>query len=408
LSGHGTPATKGPARASTPGKIDDAHPTDVPRATRAAVLATAPATSPAQQPEAAEPARQAADDPYRWLEEIEGEYALAWVTERSEETLAELSARAEYRPIYDEILAILESDDRIAVPSIPGEMFYNFRQDDEHPRGIYRRTTWEDYLAGDPEWETVLDIDALAEAEGVPWSYSRMTCLPPEERMCLARLFRGGADAVEIREFDLETATFVKDGFFLPEAKGSATWVDENTLLVSTDFGEGSLTTSGYARMVKRWERGTPLAEAELVFEGETDDTRVGAGAVETDDERYLLVSHRFEFFDRHLYLYEEGDLRRVDVPTEAGVFPFGDRLIVQLDSDWEVGGETFTFGSILSTNLDAFLAGGRDFEVVIEPTDRITIRGSSPTKSHLIVRTLEDVKGRLWRCTPVADGWRA
>jgi prolyl oligopeptidase len=364
-----------------------------------------PAPLVAQETSTEQP-RAAIDDPYVWLEEVEGEKALAWATERSEATLAELSARPEYRPIYDDILAILESDDRIAYPSIRGEMLYNFWQDAEHARGIYRRTSWDDYLGGDPTWETVLDIDALAEADDTPWSYGGMTCLPPEERMCLVRLSRGGSDAFETREFDLERAAFVEGGFFLPEAKGGATWVDENTLLVSTDFGEGSLTTSGYPRIVKRWERGTSLDEAEVVFEGEVDDVSVGAGAVETDGDRYLLVYHSPEFFDRFLYLYGDGDLLAVDVPTDSRAFPFHEKLIVQLRSDWDVGGRTFGSGSIIATNLDDFLAGGREFEVVAEPTDRTTIQGSTPTKSALIVSTLEDVKGRLWRYTPTTAGW--
>jgi prolyl oligopeptidase len=367
-----------------------------------ALLTFLPAVAPAAQQE---PVND--EDPYIWLEQVEGEEALAWVEQQNEATLAELSAHPEYRSIYDDILAILTSDDRIAYPSIRGEVLYNFWQDADHPRGIYRRTTWEDYLAtaGEPSWKTVLDIDALAEAEDVPWSYAGMSCLPPEERMCLARLSRGGADAVEIREFDLERAAFVEGGFFLPEAKGGATWVDENTLLVYTDFGEGSLTTSGYARIVKRWERGTPLEEAEIVFEGEDGDVSVSAGSAETADARFLVVSHRPSFFDRTMYLFEDGELRHVDVPTDSFAFPFQDLLIVRLRSEWQVGGRTFGPGSVIATDFDDFLAGGRAFEVVAEPTDRITVTGATPTKSHLIVSMLEDVKGRLWRYTPAADG---
>jgi prolyl oligopeptidase len=380
------------------------------RAVLSALLAVTSASAPliAQEDIGSAP-EQAAEDPYLWLEEVEGEEALAWVTAQSDETLAELSARPEYQPIYDEILAILNSDDRIAYPTMRGEMLYNFWQDEQNPRGIYRRTTWKGYLSGDPAWETVIDIDALAAAEGVPWSYGGMTCLPPAETMCLVRLSRGGSDAVEIREFDLGSATFVEDGFFLPEAKGAATWIDENALLVATDFGAGSLTTSGYARQVKRWERGTRLAEAELVFEGETTDVSVGAGSAETADRRYLLVTHRPEFFDAHRFLYDDGELREIDVPTDAGqVFPFRDLLVVQLRSDWEVGGRTFRAGSVVATSLDDFLAGGRDFHVVAEPTDRITVRGVWTTRGALIVSMLEDVKGRLWSYTPSADadGW--
>ena len=346
------------------------------------------------------------EDPYIWLEEVEGEEALAWATERSEETLAELSERPEYSEIYDDVLAILNSDDRIEFPSIRGDMLYNFWQDADHPRGIYRRTTWEDYLGGEPAWETVLDVDALAEQEGVPWSYSGMTCLPPEERMCLARLSRGGADAVEIREFDLERAAFVQGGFFLPEAKGGATWVDANTLLVNSDFGEGSLTTSGYARIVKRWERGTPLASAATVFEGESGDVSVSAGAMETADERLLVVFHRPSFFDGTMYILEGGELHEVEVPTDARAFKFLDRLVVYLRSPWEVGGATYPAGAVIETGFDDFMAGGRDFATIVEPSQRVTVESVTATRSHLIVELLDDVRGQLWRYAPGADGW--
>lgn len=347
-----------------------------------------------------------AEDPYIWLEEVEGEEALAWATERSEATLEELSERPEYSEIYDDVLAILNSDDRIAFPSIRGDMLYNFWQDADYPRGIYRRTTWEDYLEGNPTWETVLDIGALAEQEGVPWSYSGMTCLPPQERLCLVRLSRGGADAVEIREFDLERAAFIEGGFFLPEAKGGATWVDENTLLVNTDFGEGSLTTSGYSRIVKRWERGTPLESAETVFEGEPGDVSVSAGAMETADDRMLIVFHRPSFFDGTMYLLEGGELREVDVPTDAQAFPFRDRLIVYLRSSWEVGGASYPAGAVIATDFDDFMAGGRDFSVVVEPGDGVTVEDVSATEDHLLIELLDNVRGQLWRYTPAPDGW--
>ncbi len=354
---------------------------------------------------AQQPAAQA-EDPYQWLEEVEGEEALAWAKERSQATLDELSARPEYSEIYDDVLAILNSDDRIAFPSIRGEMLFNFWQDADHPRGIYRRTTWEDYLGGNPTWETVLDIDLLADQEGVPWSYSGMTCLPPEERHCLVRLSRGGADAVEIREFDLERAAFIDGGFFLPEAKGGATWVDPNTLLVNTDFGDGSLTTSGYSRIVKRWERGTPLESAEVVFEGEPTDVSVSAGAMETADDRVLVVFHRPSFFDGTMYVLDAGELHEVEVPTDAQAFPFRDQLIVYLRSPWEVGGTTYPAGAVISTDFDDFMAGGRDFAVVVQPTESVTVEDVSATESHLIVELLDNVRGQLWRYTPEAGGW--
>jgi prolyl oligopeptidase len=195
-------------------------------------------------------------DPYIWLENVEGERALEWVEARNASTLDVLTAQPVYQPMFDRALSILDSDDRIAYPTILAGRLYNFWQDSDNPRGVWRRTTWAQYLAGDPSWETVLDIDILARDEDVPWAYAGATCLPPDHQRCLVRLSRGGADAVEVREFDLGTRRFIDGGFFLPEAKQSVAWVDRNTLLVATDFGEGTMTESGYARMARVWQSG--------------------------------------------------------------------------------------------------------------------------------------------------------
>ena len=178
-------------------------------------------------------------DPFLWLEEVEGERALAWVEARNAETLAALGEGDEFQTLYRDVLDILTAQDRIAYPSTVGDVVYNFWTDSDHPRGIYRRTSLSDYLGGNPEWETVLDIDALAAREDVPWAFRGMTCLAPEHHHCMVNLSRGGSDATEIREFDLPSAAFAENGFFVPEAKNSIAWVDASTLLVGTDFGVG-------------------------------------------------------------------------------------------------------------------------------------------------------------------------
>ncbi|HJU86769.1 MAG TPA: S9 family peptidase, partial [Gemmatimonadota bacterium] len=205
---------------------------------------------------------QETDDPYVWLEEVEGERAMAWVTEQSDATLAAMRAHPVYDSIYGATLAILESQDKIDYPTLRGDWIYNFWQDGEHERGIWRRATVDSYLSGEPQWETVLDIDALAEEESVPWAYHGAECLAPEYRLCLVNLSRGGSDASEVREFDVDARGFVEPGFFLPEAKSSAAWRGPDALLLTTDFGPGSLTQSGYPRIAKLWRRGTPLDEA--------------------------------------------------------------------------------------------------------------------------------------------------
>ncbi|UCG87645.1 MAG: S9 family peptidase, partial [Gemmatimonadota bacterium] len=256
----------------------------------------------APQPSAAQDAA-AQEDTFLWLEEVEGERALAWVEAHNASTLAELQAHPWFSTLEQEILQIITSEDRIPYPSTRGEMVYNFWTDAEHPRGIYRRTSLDSYLSGAPAWETVLDIDALAEKESVQWAYRGMSCLGPEYRRCMVNLSRGGSDAAEAREFDLAEARFVEDGFFLPEAKSSVGWVDDNTLLVGTDWGEGSLTTSGYARIAKLWRRGAPLDSAQTLFEGDTTDVAVFVGSFETAHGTQPVVYHRPSFFEGTLHL---------------------------------------------------------------------------------------------------------
>jgi prolyl oligopeptidase len=358
-------------------------------------LACAVAPLAAQQP-----------DPFIWLEEVEGQRALEWVEARNAATVASLSMHASYRPIFERTVQILDSSDRIAFPSILGDRLFNFWQDAAHPRGIWRRTTWESYLSGDPTWETVLDIDALERAENVPWAFGGATCLQPEYRYCLVRLSRGGADAVEVREFDLQTRRFVEGGFHLPEAKQSLAWVDHNALLVASDFGEGSMTTSGYARSAKLWRRGTPITAARTLFDAPETDMGVWVGTMLTAGRTYNVVSHRPNFYEGTTYVVENGELVRIDVPLDADVSLLGDRMLLYVRSPWEVGGRTFAAGSLLDMPFARFLAGDRDFQLVLQPSERETIAGISSTRDFLLVRMLSNVKGELRRYRFDSGAW--
>ena len=338
------------------------------------------------------------DDPFLWLEDVEGQDALEWVEARNAETLAKLAETATYRGLFDDVLEILTAQDRIAYPSTVGDMVYNFWTDAEHERGIYRRTPLDEYLSDTPEWEVVLDIDALAEAEAVPWAFAGLRCLTPEYRHCLVHLSRGGSDATESREFDLPSASFVEDGFFLPEAKSSVAWVDEETLLVGTDLGSQSMTTSGYARTIKVWSRGTSLREARVVFEAETTDMGVFARAFETREGSVPTVMHRPEFFDGFLYIFRDGELQKVDIQSDADPGIVGDQLVVYVRTPWEVNGQTYGSGTVIAMPLDAFLDGQRDFAIVVEPGPRSTVQGTVPAGDALLVSMLDNVQGQLWK----------
>jgi prolyl oligopeptidase len=329
---------------------------------------------------------------------------MQWVESRNASTLAELTGSPAYQPIFDRVRSVLDSRDRIAFPSIMGDRLYNFWQDQQNPRGVWRRTSWESYLSGDPAWEVVLDVDALAAAEGVNWSYGGSTCLEPDYTRCLVRLSRGGADAVEVREFDTQTRQFVDGGFRLPEAKLSIAWVDRDALLVATDFGPGSMTASGYARQAKLWRRGTPLSSAQTLFEGEAGDVSVSVGAWRTADRNMNFVVHRPSFFQAARHILEGGELIRLDLPLDANPSLVRDRLVVYLRSPWEVGGRSYAGGSLIHMAYTDFLAGARGFELMLQPTDRQTVNSVSATSDYLLVSMLDNVRGELRRYS-YADG---
>ena len=352
-------------------------------------------------------ASPAQEDPYLWLEEVEGERALDWVEDQNAATLAALAGRAVYDSIYRASLEILNSQDKIDYPRILGDRIYNFWQDADHERGIWRRTGWESYLTEDPAWETVLDIDSLAAREGVEWAFAGATCLAPAYRRCLVRLSRGGADAVEVREFDAETHAFVADGFFLPEAKSSVAWRGLDAILVTTDFGAGTLTESGYPRVAKLWRRGTPLEVAEILFEGAVADVGVWAGSVDTTERSFALIYHAPTFFESRVHvLAEHGELRALDLPLDAIPDLTGPDLVVYLRSPWEVGGRNFIQGSVIAIDYERFLQGDRTFDLVVEPGPRMTVEGVRVVRGEILVPILDNVVGKLWRYRRQGNEW--
>ena len=346
----------------------------------------------------------AADDPYLWLEEIEDERALSWVRERNTETTASLATGDRFETLRTEIRDVLDSAERIPSLHWRGEHLYNFWKDEANPRGLWRRTTVDGVRAD--EWQVLLDLDALAAAEGENWVWAGATALRPDNQRYLVSLSRGGADACVVREFDLETG-FVPGGFELPEAKSWLSWIDIDTIFVSTDFGPDSLTTSGYPRLVKRWRRGTALAEAELVFEARERDVLVTGAHDPTPGFERDLVTCRTAFFDADTYLLDAADrLVRIEVPADAIVDVHRQWLLVRLRSPWTVGATTYPDGALLATELDPFLAGDRTFAVLFAPDPDVALSYHQWTRHHLILALLRDVRRELVLLDPSA-GWR-
>ncbi|MGV9679641.1 prolyl oligopeptidase family serine peptidase [Nocardia sp. NPDC003482] len=344
-------------------------------------------------------------DPYLWLEEVTGERPLAWARAHNEVVVERFAASDRFADLEHRILDMLDTDARVPYPTRRGAWLYNFWRDAEHPKGLWRRTTFAEYRKPEPEWEVLIDLDALAAAEGENWVWGGAAVLRPEQTLALISLSRGGADAKVVREFDLTTRTFrepADGGFHLPEAKSQIRWIDADTVYVGTDFGPGSLTDSGYARIAKRWRRGTPLREAVTVFEGSTEDVLVSAGYDRTPGYERHYVGRATDFFNESVYLLDEdGGLRHIDVPSDASESWYKDWLLVRLKSPWEVGGRTYPAGALLACDLEEFLSGARDFEVIFTPDAHTSLHGYGWTENHLILITLEDVQTKLYVLSP-------
>ena len=335
-------------------------------------------------------------DPYLWLEDVQSERALDWVRDRNAASRAILAAQPAFETIRDQILAVLDSKDQIPGVSRRGDWLYNFWQDSTNPRGLLRRTTLDEYRKPAPAWEVLFDLDALAREEGENWVLAGFVWLRPGDRRALMKLSRGGADAVVVREWDAVDRRFVEGGFTLPESKTNIDWLDADTVLVGTDFGPGSMTVSGYPRIVKRWKRGQPLAEAEVLIEGEAGDIQVAAGHDDTPGFERTYVVRATDFFNSRLWLAEGGQLREVDRPSDSSLSLWLDWAILQLKSDWTVGGRTWLAGSALICRADAYLRGEREFQALFTPTPTRTLALMTMTASRILMVVQDNVSHRL------------
>jgi len=350
------------------------------------------------------------EDPFLWLEDITGDAALDWVRRHNAPTLAEL-AGDRFEQMRTEALEVLDTDARIPYVRRRGDHLYNFWRDAEHPRGVWRRTTLAEYRGERPEWDVLIDVDALAAADGENWVWAGADVIEPEYTLALVSLSRGGSDAVVIREFDMLTRRFVADGFMLPEAKTQIGWEDENSLLVGTDFGPDSLTDSGYPRLVKRWRRGQPLDAAEVLFSGSPSDVIVGAAVDRTPGFGRTLVRRAIDFFNDEVYELRAGELIRIDAPTDATVSVHRQWLLIELRTDWYAGADVYRAGSLLAADYDEFLSGTAELHVVFEPDAHTSLNHYAWTRDRLMMVTLADVASRVevvnpgsWERAPVPD----
>lgn len=349
----------------------------------------------------------AQNDPYLWLEDVTGQKQLAWVKEQNQRSKPVLENTAGFKQMQSRMLDTMTSQERIPYVVKRGDHLYNYWKDATYPRGLLRRTTLEEYRKADPKWEPLLDIGQLAADENVQWDYKGTDCLYPAYRRCLISLSRGGADAVEVREFDMVTKQFVSGGFRLAESKQDVTWADADTLYVARDFGPGTLTRSGYARIVKAWKRGTPLAEAKTLFEAKEEDIGAGAMVVNEPGRSYHRITRSISVRYGEEYLLQGGKWVLLDTPKDADVSTYSSMLMLRLRSDWKPAETVFKSGSLIAGDLDKFMAGGRDFEVLFEPQQRAFLNDYTVTKSFVLLDIMDNVKARVTELRREGGQWK-
>lgn len=345
------------------------------------------------------------DDPWLWLEEIEGIQALDFVERQNSLTLAAFGGKT-FEHDRDILAAIYDRPDNIPYVSRRGNDLHNLWKDASHPRGLWRRTTMAEFRKASPDWETMLDIDQLAASEGEDWLLSQIATMPGSSRAMLS-LSRGGSDAVTLREFDLATKRFVADGFTLPEAKGGVDWLDADTLLLSSAHGEGMTTSSGYARTVRLWRRGQPVDEAQVIIETTPDHMMIYGSVDDTGTAPRTWIIDQIDFFNHAIWLRDAaGVTTRLDLPTGIWMQAHGDWFAMKLRKDWTVEGRTYATDTVLGISLSAFLAGSRDFAILFEPAPRRALQGLFWVAGKLVLSILDELKPRFEIRTPSTTGW--
>lgn len=370
------------------------------------VAAPAFAQSVPHLPADLSPAGVRAADDHLALEEVEGAEAMAFVRASNERALAALTGDPRYEAFRAEAFEVLSSTARIPGPSFLGDGIGNFWQDAEHPKGLWRRTTLDSYRTDAPQWETLIDVGALAEAEGVDWVWKGASCLPPDETRCLISLSDGGKDAVVVREFDTTTKAFVEGGFSLPEGKHRISWLDRDTLLIATDFGPGTLTESGYPFIVKTLARGQRLAEATEVYRGDQSDGGYGVSASVFRDGQggvqAIIVNRPLDTFRAERWRVEDGGVQQLNLPARASLHGIlNGKLVFTVEEDWTWYANVRPAGTLMAVNL---------WE--LEPNDGLTITNAATTvfapgprqsvedvavfDDRIVVSILDNVRGRI------------
>jgi len=353
-----------------------------------------------------------AADPYIWLEDANGAKAMDWVNAHNAKATSVLEADPRYATLYKEALEIAEAKDRIPAGTFLHGEIYNFWQDADHVRGVWRKTSLASYETTNPHWTTVLDVTALGKAEGKSWVFKGAPCARPAQKRCLIQLSEGGEDAVTLREFDLDTGKFVDGGFVIPKSKARVAWEDENTLLISNAWAPGELTAAGYPYIVKRLKRGQRLGQAVEVYRGQKSDGGYGVSPRVLRDSqgaRLAVITRPLDTFRHETYVLTPKGAQRLAIPAKASVDALIDgRVVIKTEEDWSAGGKTFPAGSLAWTPLAALTGDPAHLKpaLLYAPGPKEALETVGTTKAKLVVTALDNVKGRAYAYTPTATGF--
>ena len=353
-------------------------------------------------------AAPAADDPYQWLEDIDGARSMEWVRQHDALAAQRLQALPQYAGLYRDALAALNSTSRIPDVQRHGQWLYNLWQDAAHPRGLWRRATLAEFRQAEPHWEILIDIDALSQREGQGYAFGGAVFRGSDNRRALVDLAPGGGDAAEVREFDVETKTFVADGFRLPAAKSRVSWCDDDSLYVATDFGPESLTRSGYPRVIKTWRRGTPLSDAALLYEAGVDSISTAVQRIDEPRGASLdILVDELTFWTSRRSLLVDGHAVPLAIPATAALAgSYQGRLVIWLKADWVRDGKTWPAGAVLLATPAALEGRGGQPEAVFLPGGQAIVQGVNATRTGILLTLLDNVRGRLRRYSHDARGW--
>jgi prolyl oligopeptidase len=351
-----------------------------------------------------------ADDPFAWLEEIDGDRALTWVKAQNQRSLAILEGDARYAELFAHARALVDATDRIPAPRFAGGSVHNFWQDQTNVRGLLRRTSLSAYCEPTPEWETLLDIDELSRREKANWVYHGSVGCWPDERRFLVELSDGGRDAVQLREFDAESKSFPANGFLLPNGKQYADWENPDTLLVSREWESGQLTPSGYPYIIKRLRRGQSLAEAEEVFRGEAHELMTTPYALhDGDDHTVVIFNRQISFYEAQLWIDAPGGPVKLAVPGKHRLLGMvSHQLIVSLQEDWQSNATTYRSGALLAIDVPSALTSPLSLQAkeIMTPGPRQSIDDVTVSKTHVLLSLYDNVRGCVLRYSLVDGAW--